>query len=294
MPQESQNKKHFRAVFFLIILAAAGFFLLRNDTHLRKVADLFENSSGNLIEIVKKEVNTPGALIARIESSRALLTPEGILSFTNQERAKSSLRALTSNALLDRIAGDRLADMFEKQYFDHISPTGESASGVAEDVGYEYLSIGENIALGNFENDAAVVAAWMDSPGHRANILNPRSTELGVAAGKGVYNGKSTWIAVQIFARPLSLCGSVDGELKTHIDALLEEIEGLRAAINRTEEELAELERGRPRNREAYNRKVDEYNNLANTINARSTEAKVLIDRYNQEVRKFNVCIENA
>ena len=96
--------------------------------------------------------------------------------------------------------------MFEKEYFEHKSPSGIGASDIAHDVGYEFILVGENIALGNFDGDEALVQAWMDSPGHRANILNKRYTEIGIAAEKGLYQGKMMWLAVQIFARPMSLC----------------------------------------------------------------------------------------
>ena len=63
------------------------------------------------------------------------------------------------------------------------------------------------------------MTAWMNSPGHRANILNPHFQEIGVAVGKGMYEGHETWIAVQSFGMPLSACPASDANLKIKIDA---------------------------------------------------------------------------
>src|SRR6185369_15716694 len=118
----------------------------------------------------------------------------------------SGLPALKENALLDKAAKKKLDDMFAQQYFEHINPQGKGPSDLAKSVGYDYIAIGENLALGNFKNDAELVQAWMDSPGHRANILNKQYTEIGVAVGQGTYEGKKTWLAVQEFGRPTSSC----------------------------------------------------------------------------------------
>jgi len=122
----------------------------------------------------------------------------------------------------------QLDDIFEKQYFAHISPEGLGPSDLAEKSGYEYIMIAENLALGNFKDDNTLVNAWMDSPGHRANILNNRYTEIGVAVGKGFFsesneNNKEeiateVWIAVQEFGLPLSSCPKPEESLLNTIE----------------------------------------------------------------------------
>jgi uncharacterized protein YkwD len=293
-PKNPRAKK----LLFLLVLVASFtgiFFLLRNNEDFYKFKELFgiEQESG-ILQTARKEISNPGALISKIESARAHLTKQGVFSLTNLERAKFDLSTLSGNAGLDEIAQRRLDDMFAKQYFEHISPAGESASSEAEIVGYEYINIGENIALGNFEDDAAVVLAWMESPGHRANILGLKFTELGVAVGKGEYQGRSTWIAVQIFARPLSFCGSVDSVLKSRINSLLSTIEGLKVEIEKVERELEEMQGRKRQNRDAYNTKVDKYNALAEQINTLGVEVRSLIDVYNSQVQKLNSCLENG
>ena len=89
--------------------------------------------------------------------------------------------------------------MLEKQYFDHVSPTGEQASDLAENVGYHYKIIAENIGTGDFLNNQKIVDGWMQSPGHRENILSTEVREIGAAVLKGKMKGSVTYIAVQIF-----------------------------------------------------------------------------------------------
>jgi uncharacterized protein YkwD len=292
-----ENHSHKKLLFsFLIVgLLAALLLVVFDDTgRLVAVKRFLGIENFGVIETIKKEVSNPGALIARIESSRAFLTKEGVFMETNEERTEMGLIAFQGDILLDDIAKERLDDMFERQYFEHISPEGQSASTVAVEVGYEYISIGENIALGNFEDDMVLVQAWMDSPGHRANILNSKFTHLGVAVGRATFQGKDTWMGVQIFGRPLSLCGEVDADLKLRVDRLINEIDTLRVRIEAVEKEIEELSQNRRENREEYNAKVEEYNNLAQEINSRNATAKTLIAEYNADVRRFNSCLENA
>ncbi|MEK9184720.1 MAG: CAP domain-containing protein, partial [Patescibacteria group bacterium] len=178
---------------------------------------------------------------------------------------------------LNKIADIRLTDMFAKQYFEHFSPQGIGASEVSKDVGYEYILIGENIALGNFADDEMLVKAWMDSPGHRANILNTRFTEIGIAVGKGEFKGKNTWIAVQIFARPSSLCPLIDKDLKTKIDAYQTALTTIKADMEKNQTTM----------------KPSEYNDLARKINNTIAELKNFIATYNDQIRAYNICIKN-
>lgn len=283
-----------RLAGFVILAAALLVFVLTAEPlppYLKRAKDFLKLENGaEVLEVIRKEVSNPGGLVARFESAQTLLTPAGILAFTNRERTAYGIALLRANASLDTLARRRLDDMFAKQYFEHVSPTGSSASSEAEAVGYEYLTIGENIALGNFGDDEKLVAAWMNSPGHRANILNPKFLELGRAVGKGTYQGKATWLAIQIFARPLSICGSVDVSLKEGIDAILAERRELEEEIKTLAREIENAKRS---DRERYNMLVDEYNVLVADYNMLSEQAKELTVEYNAGVRAFNACVQN-
>ena len=216
-----------------------------------------------------------------------------ILPLTNSERAKNGVsQLLVANSLLNTIAKMRMDDMFAKQYFQHSSPTGgDTASIYAKQVGYEYILIGENIALGNFSSDKEMVEAWMNSPGHRANILNKNYTMLGVAVGSGTYENRTQTIGVQIFGRPLSLCPKPD---QTNQDLIASSTESIKQAQIKAETMLAELNQVKAAANvdwSYFNQKVIEYNYFAKQINESVAALKVLIEKYNSEVKIFNSCI---
>ncbi len=243
----------------------------------------------------KGKVVTPGPL--RVSTLPSVISPTpkqtlsilGVIQYTNNARLVNKLVPLTGNELLNRNAQIKLNDMFDKQYFDHVSPTGVGPADLAKKVNYLFVIVGENLALGNFDGDQALVTAWMNSPGHRANILDTRFQEIGVAVGKGIYQGRETWLAVQSFGRPLSSCPSVSIELKaiidadtimsTHLHAQLEEKKRIIDGTNKSDRQYNVLIR-------EFNALIPEYNlliekNFANTV------------RYNNGVTIFNTCINN-
>ncbi len=129
------------------------------------------------------------------------LTSSEVLRLTNVTRSEHGIPELKESFLLNAVAVDRARDMFEKQYFDHVSPTGEKAADIAQKVGYRYKMIGENIAAGAFITNQKIINGWMQSPGHRKNLLSGQFEEIGVAVVKGRLEGDETWIAVQVFGR---------------------------------------------------------------------------------------------
>src|SRR3989344_4804703 len=238
----------------------------------------------------KKEVAAPPPLRVQKEAPTAeiILTAEGVLSWTNKEREKAGLPDLAPNQKLTVVALAKVRDMFKNQYFAHESPAGKGAGDLAEKEGYEFIVIGENLALGNFEGDKALVEAWIASPGHRANILGSRYKEIGIAVGRGMFEGRETWLAVQHFALPLSVCPSPDENLKIGIESFEAQINSLSVQASALK---AELESEKPKNRneyDAYNAKVDEYNALAQQINALIGQVTSIIPVYNQQVNLFN------
>ncbi len=88
--------------------------------------------------------------------------------------------------------------MFQYDYWDHTSPSGTEAWYFISKEGYDYNCAGENLAKG-FSNANSVFSAWMASPTHRANVLDSRHKEIGVAVGTGNISGKTTTIVVQLF-----------------------------------------------------------------------------------------------
>lgn len=122
-----------------------------------------------------------------------------VLSLVNQQRAKAGCAALISDARLVRAARGHSADMAAKGYFDHTTPSGVTAAQRITNAGYRWSAMGENIAAGQ-RTPADVMQAWMNSAGHRANILNCGFRNIGVGLA---YDSHHTPFWTQDFATPL-------------------------------------------------------------------------------------------
>ncbi|MFI7586114.1 CAP domain-containing protein [Spongisporangium articulatum] len=107
-----------------------------------------------------------------------------VVSLTNAERAKAGCGALTADSTLTSVAQAHSADMASHNYFSHNSQDGTTPFQRMSAAGYGYRTAGENIAAGQ-PTPSAVVSAWMNSAGHRANILNCSFTEIGVGYATG-------------------------------------------------------------------------------------------------------------
>ena len=118
-----------------------------------------------------------------------------VLALVNDERSKAGLAPLLPDAAAARAAYDHGVDMDVRRYFDHVSPEGVTPDERMAAAGCMFRGWGENIAMGQ-PTPVEVMAAWMTSPGHRANILSPAFTHLGV----GVRYGTGTVYWVQDFA----------------------------------------------------------------------------------------------
>lgn len=109
-----------------------------------------------------------------------------VLALVNQERAKYSLKPLEMDWELQRVARTKSQDMAQKGYFSHQSPTYGSPFDMMKQFGISFKGAGENIASGQ-RTPQEVMDSWMKSTGHRANILKPEFTHIGV----GYYRGGS-------------------------------------------------------------------------------------------------------
>ncbi len=194
------------------------------------------------------------------------------------------INPLLENSKLNIIAEMKLNDMIDRQYFDHFSPDGKEINYLAELENYKYLRIGENLAMGKFKSDEILVLEWMDSPGHRENILDPGYKETGIAIKKDFFENKEIWIAVQVFALPLSACPKPDSYLLDKINEKKEKSEKIYSEILILKDKINEEEK--LNNIKEHNSLVTEYNYLLKVI-------KNLIYKYNIQINSMNNCIEN-
>lgn len=228
------------------------------------------------IENISKEILTPGPLTASKEKEiKEVLSDKEIIKITNDYRQKNSLKTLRENDLLNKAAMERVDDMFEKQYFAHVTPEGKDVSDTLNNVHYFYVVAGENLALGYFTDSKDLVDAWMGSEGHRENILSPKFREIGVAHKIGMFKGKQQYIAVQVFGTSTQDCPLPSDTLKNSIEAKENEINSLQNTIKNLEIEINNLKSQRDA---VYN----ESNSLFNEGKSQIAQGNSLISQGNQ------------
>src|SRR3989344_5985246 len=261
-----------RLILFLLVAAiAAGFFLYKERAIFLSVEQKLESAYH---KVVDEAVFNPEPLLRLFKETGAPLDSRLVINFTSTERTTRNLNALSANTLLDSAALKKAEDILERDYFEHTAPDGIKASDLVSDAGYQFLLAGENLALGNFDDEADLVAAWMDSPGHRANILQPNYKDIGVAAVRGEYEGKDVWVSVQIFAVPSSECEAPSPRQATVIEEMRIAVKLLRDEIEEKKNEL------------------DENNSLVGEYEELTEDLKNSITTYNSAVRSYNGCIE--
>lgn len=131
----------------------------------------------------------------------AAVLPGSVIALTNEERGDKGLGSLKASALLNRAAQLKADDMAAKSYYAHISPDGTQPPAWLNKVGYRFQIMGENLVIDRTSSEQ-VVSAWMGSPSHRENLLNPQFTEIGIGIAQGRYKGQDTTYVVQMLARP--------------------------------------------------------------------------------------------
>ncbi len=178
--------------------AATTHTVVRGDT-MWKIAVRYQVGLSELASANPHVKNTaliyPGDVIT-IPSTDATVSSyeKEVIRLVNKERTSRSLPALSEDWQLSRVARYKSQDMKDRSYFSHTSPTYGSPFEMMKNFGISYRSAGENIAKGQ-RTPAEVVNDWMNSPGHRANILNSSYTHIGV----GYVKDGNYWTQMFIF-----------------------------------------------------------------------------------------------
>jgi uncharacterized protein YkwD/outer membrane murein-binding lipoprotein Lpp len=289
-----QSRTH--RIFIWTVVALLALFMiaeiLLSQTDFSSKIKGFEEATNNFfVQTLHSDSLMPPPLRGVFGEPQEPLTDAGVLTWTNKNREDAGVKDLTQNETLSKMAEQKLNDLFAGQYFEHESPSGVGPSDLAKQVGYDYIVIGENLALGNFNGDKALVDAWMASPGHRANILNTRYREIGIAVGQGVFEGKKTWIAVQEFGLPITACPQPSRTDKTSIDQTKNGMNALEASLAK---QKAVIDGETLKSGTDYNAEVEKYNADVHKFNAMVTTLKAKISAYNKQVATFNTCAEVA
>ena len=157
--------------------------VVRGDT-MWKIASRYEVGTSEVIQanpqITSPDLIYPGQVLTvpTVDASVQAFESE-VIRLVNEQRAQNGLKPLTANWELSRVARYKSQDMVDNRYFSHTSPTYGSPFQMIRNFGISFRTAGENIAYGQ-RTPQAVVNAWMNSSGHRANILNASYTQIGV------------------------------------------------------------------------------------------------------------------
>ncbi|OAB40601.1 hypothetical protein PMSD_01480 [Paenibacillus macquariensis subsp. defensor] len=132
--------------------------------------------------------------MTRIRIRQANAYEMQVFRLVNEERTSRGIAALTLNSTLTDLAVLKSRDMRDKNYFSHTSPTYGTPEEMLNRFGVKWRAYGENIAAGQTTPEE-VMRVWMNSPGHRANILDPRFTDIGVGyvAGTATSQYRTYW-----------------------------------------------------------------------------------------------------
>ena len=157
--------------------------VVKGDT-MWKLAVKYQIGTSEIIaanpQVANPDLIYPGQILNIPQVSDTVLSYENeVIRLVNEIRGSYGLKPLTVNWELSRIARYKSEDMFNNRYFSHTSPTYGTPFQMVKAFGLSYRTAGENIAYG-YRTPAAVVDGWMNSSGHRANILNASYTQIGV------------------------------------------------------------------------------------------------------------------
>lgn len=157
--------------------------VVSGDT-LWKIAVKYQAGTSEIIsanpQIKNPDLIYPGQLVTIPTLDASVSSYEQkVIDLVNQIRVQNGLKKFTANWELSRVARYKSQDMKDKKYFSHTSPTYGSPFNMIKNFGISFRTAGENIAYG-YSTAEAVVNGWMNSEGHRKNILNPSFTQIGV------------------------------------------------------------------------------------------------------------------
>ncbi len=157
-----------------------------------------------LVLLVLKLVTVPALMYFPKTVFFADITRMALIESVNQERKALGMGILKENLILNKAAILKAKDMLENDYFAHNSPEGITPWHWFKSAGYNYRVAGENLAVG-FLDSEEVHQAWLDSPSHKENLLNPKYKEVGIAVISGDFQGGQTEVVVQLFGSPQAL-----------------------------------------------------------------------------------------
>lgn len=195
------NKKKFALIVIAVILiqtvvlAATDTYNVQKGDSLWIISKKYQVGISEIIN-ANKQFSDPNLIYpgdkvyVPLPDEKVVAVENEILKLVNAERSKNGLSALSMDWQVSRVASYKSQDMADANYFSHTSPTYGTPFQMLSSFNIKYKSAGENIAKGQ-KTATSVMEAWMNSSGHKANILNANYTHLGV--GYVEKNGTTYW-----------------------------------------------------------------------------------------------------
>lgn len=156
-----------------------------------------------LLLVISMQAGYNIAITGHVLGVKESISTQSLLVDTNAQREDHGLPALAIDDQLSKAAFLKAQDMFDNQYWAHVSPAGTTPWHWLGEAGYNYSYAGENLAK-NFSTADAATVAWMASAEHRANILDSHYSQVGFAVVDGTMNGRPTSIIVALYGEPVS------------------------------------------------------------------------------------------
>lgn len=231
-------KQLYKLVIFLVLVGGVFYAIDYFDIHIQEF-------DPTLLERVEERKEKAGAI--RNEEPRGERetfegTVQDVVALANEARRAQGVNELSINASLMESAMLKAEDMKEKDYFDHITPEGLDISYFVNAAGYNFSTIGENLAEGYFSAQS-VHEAWMNSEGHRENMLSSDYEEIGVAVLEIEKEGNKSFLSVQHFGTKLKrieqtteIVTICDKKIKRNCEKAKENREEVKDTIEKQEE----------------------------------------------------------
>lgn len=233
------------------------------------------------------------------------LNASDIVKLTNEYRISLGLPPLLENFQLTHAAEYRANDMIRNSYYAHVNPvTGENPGDAITQANYQFRTYAENIAMGNFQSNRHIVDGWINSPGHRANIVNPDIREIGVAIVKDnttPLGRPSVYYGVQLFASPMPDCSppseadmALLQDMQRKNDDIWRRVDDRRREIDVLKNRIDRETNTATRNRliTDYNRQVGAFNSLAAEAKGMQESLKLVVHSYNDKINQYNICMQ--
>ena len=251
--------------------------------------DWMTDYSTNRISLKNQSASYDAAQNHILESVEYGYSDMDILDEINKERVKSGAGPLVFSIDLERSARQKTEDMITHTYFSH-ERDGRVFENFIEDEHYEYIVIGENLARGEFKSVPKLVRAWLSSPAHKKNIVDPRFQETGIALIPGTYNGTTVLYVTQHFGTQKSVCLNISSKHSSELSILqqtLKERGDEVISIKQTLSDIGEAGTERTKLLNLYQKKVSDLNAIQKTLFQKIEGEDTLIQAYNECIHSY-------